>query len=100
MTLISRSPMTSRHIVLVHEPDSFAQLVDPRIKLQISGHTHGGQVRLPLFGALVLPHMGKHYEAGLYERDGRKLYVNRGIGTLVPNLRINCRPEITVFELS
>jgi len=44
--------------------------------------------------------MGKHYEAGLYERDGRKLYVNRGIGTLVPNLRINCRPEITVFELS
>ena len=86
--------------MLVHEPDSFAQLVDPRIKLQISGHTHGGQVRLPLYGALVLPHMGKHYETGLFERDGRKLYVNRGIGTLAPNLRINCRPEITVFELT
>lgn len=100
LTIFSRTPDAAHHIVLVHEPDSFAQLVDPRIKLQISGHTHGGQVRLPLYGALVLPHMGKHYETGLFEQDGRKLYVNRGIGTLTPHVRINCRPEITVFELS
>ena len=100
LSIISRTSETSRHIVLVHEPDSFAQLVDPRIKLQISGHTHGGQVRLPLYGALVLPHMGKHFETGLFEQDGRKLYVNRGIGTLLPHVRLNCRPEITVFELS
>jgi predicted MPP superfamily phosphohydrolase len=44
--------------------------------------------------------MGKHYETGLFEQNGRKLYVNRGIGTLAPHVRINCRPEITVFELS
>jgi predicted MPP superfamily phosphohydrolase len=100
LTIFSRTPDTSRHLVVVHEPDSFTELTDPRIKLQISGHTHGGQVRLPLYGALVLPHMGKEFETGLFEREGRKLYVNRGIGTLVPHIRINCRPEITVFELS
>ena len=96
----ARAPIDARHIVLVHEPDSFLEMNDPRIKLQISGHTHGGQVRLPLYGALVLPKMGRHFETGLFERDGRQLYVNRGIGTLTPHVRINCRPEITVFELT
>lgn len=99
-SVIQRSPADSKHIVLVHEPDSFTQLTDARIKLQISGHTHGGQVRVPLIGALILPKMGHHFQTGLFERDGRKLYVNRGIGTLMPHLRVNCRPEITVFELS
>jgi len=100
LSIFSRTEATSHHIVLVHEPDSFPRLTDPRIKLQISGHTHGGQVRLPLYGALILPHMGKLFETGLFERDGRRLYVNRGIGTLVPHIRINCRPEITILELT
>ena len=100
LTIFSRMPNNSRHILLVHEPDSFAQLDDPRIKLQISGHTHGGQVRVPLYGALVFPKFGRNFEAGLYARDERSLYVNRGIGTLRPHLRLNCRPEITVFELA
>ena len=84
LATFSRAPDDVHHIVLVHEPDSFLQLNDSRIKLQISGHTHGGQVRLPLYGALVLPMMGKNFETGLFERDGRHLYVNRGIGTLLP----------------
>jgi hypothetical protein len=100
LTIFSRTPDDSRHIVLVHEPDSFAQLDDPRIKLQISGHTHGGQVRLPFIGALVLPKMGQNYDAGLFIQDGRNLYVNRGIGTLLPHVRFDCRPEITVFDLT
>jgi predicted MPP superfamily phosphohydrolase len=98
--IITRTTPRSRHIVLAHEPDSFLQLTDPRIRLQISGHTHGGQVRVPFYGALILPKLGRHFETGLYERDGRHLYVNRGIGTLTVHLRINCRPEITVFELT
>ena len=100
LTSFYRTPADSRHIVLVHEPDSFLQLNDKRIRLQISGHTHGGQVRLPLYGAMVLPKLGKDFETGLFERDGRHLYVNRGIGTLMPHIRMNCRPEITVFELT
>jgi predicted MPP superfamily phosphohydrolase len=99
-TILARTPENSRHIVLVHEPDPFPLLNDPRIKLQISGHTHGGQVRLPIFGALRLPKWGKNYQEGLFERDGRHLYVNRGIGTLGTHLRFNCRPELTVFELT
>lgn len=99
-TILSRTPKNSRHILLVHEPDPFAQLNDPRIKLQISGHTHGGQIRAPLIGALVLPELGRNFQEGLYVRDSRLLYVNRGVGTLKPHVRFHCRPEITVFELS
>lgn len=100
LSTFTRAPENARHIVLVHEPDSFLKMKDPRIALQISGHTHGGQVRLPLYGALVLPELGHHFETGLYERNGRYLYVNRGIGTLEPHIRLNCRPEITVLDLS
>lgn len=98
--LLNRTSADARHIVLAHEPDSFPQLNDPRIRLQISGHTHGGQVRLPLYGALVLPRWGRDFQQGLYTSGTRQLYVNRGIGTLAVHLRINCRPEITVFELT
>ena len=99
--VIDNTPPGSRHIVLAHEPDSFNGLTDSRIRLQISGHTHGGQVRLPYYGALFLPGWGRDYQEGLHTaNDGRQLYVNRGIGTLTLHLRINCRPEITVFELT
>jgi predicted MPP superfamily phosphohydrolase len=99
--VLDHTPPGTRHILLVHEPDSFPQLTDSRIRLQISGHTHGGQVRLPYIGALVLPQWGRDYQQGLYAADdGRQLYVNRGIGTLTCHFRINCRPEITVFELT
>lgn len=100
VSVIYRTPKDSRHVLLVHEPDPFATLVDPRIKLQISGHTHGGQVRIPGIGALHLPKWGLNYQTGLYAQDGRYLYVNRGVGTLFPHVRFDCPPEITVFELS
>lgn len=97
---LTTTPPHSRHIVLVHEPDSFDLLTDSRIALQVSGHTHGGQVRLPLYGAISLPSWGKKYQAGLYERVDRKLYVNRGIGTVDDHFRLNCRPEITLLRLT
>lgn len=98
--VVSRAPTNSRHILLAHEPDGFLHLNDSRIALQIAGHTHGGQIRLPLYGALHLPIRGKKFDQGLFEREGRYLYVNRGIGTLPPHVRFDCRPEITLFELS
>jgi len=97
---IGKTPASARHIVLAHEPDSFDRLTDSRIALQLSGHTHGGQIRLPFVGALHVPSWGKKYEAGLYERDGRRLYVNRGIGTVAHHYRVNCAPEITFLELT
>ena len=98
--VLDQTPPNSRHIVFAHEPDSFDVLTNPRIRLQISGHTHGGQVRLPLYGAIVLPEWGRKYQQGRYTKGARQLYVNRGVGTFPLNLRINCRPEITVFELT
>ena len=100
LSIFSRTSKDSRHIVAAHEPDSFPLLSDPRIKLQVSGHTHGGQVRIPTIGALVLPKWGKNYQKGLFDQRESYLYVNRGVGTLFPHIRCNCRPEVTVFELT
>lgn len=86
-------------ILLAHEPDladKFA--LDGRISLQLSGHTHGGQVRLPGFGAPVLPYLGRKYDQGLYKVNNMWLYTNRGLGLIVP-IRVNCSPEITEITL-
>ena len=92
---VEATPADARHILLAHEPDSFDRLTDPRIVVQLSGHTHGGQIRLPFGGAIRLPSWGKKYVAGLYEAGGRRLYVTRGIGTVNRHYRVNCRPEVT-----
>jgi len=87
-------------ILLAHEPD-FADEVatDGRVALQLSGHTHGGQVRLPIIGPPVLPYLGRKYPAGLYRIGPMQLYVSRGVGLIAPPVRFLCRPEVTVLEL-
>jgi len=92
---------TERALLLMHEPD-FANRVstDGRIALQLSGHTHGGQIRLPGIGALELPSWGKIYQAGLYDVGGMKVYVNRGIGTITHHVRFLCPPEIACLDVS
>jgi predicted MPP superfamily phosphohydrolase len=87
-------------IVLVHEPD-FADEVagDPRVCLQLSGHSHGGQVCLPFVGPLRLPRLARKYPCGLYQIGGLSLYTNRGLGVMGLPIRINSRPEITLFTL-
>lgn len=87
-------------ILLAHEPD-FADVsaATGRFDLQISGHSHGGQVIVPFRGPLVLPPHAQKYPAGLYQVGGMVQYTNRGLGTVQPRVRLNCRPEITVFTL-
>jgi predicted MPP superfamily phosphohydrolase len=99
-SVFSREPASTRFISLIHEPDAWDIFTDPRIRLQVSGHTHGGQIRAPFVGALELPSWGKKYDAGLFRRGDQNLYVNRGIGTVKVPCRINCRPEITLLELT
>jgi predicted MPP superfamily phosphohydrolase len=87
--------------LLSHEPDladNYSQ--DKRVSLQLSGHTHGGQVRIPGKGAIALPAYGKKYKQGLYRVNEMWLYTNRGIGVIPPPVRINCRPEITHIQLT
>jgi predicted MPP superfamily phosphohydrolase len=87
-------------ILLMHEPDFADRYAsDPRLVLQLSGHTHGGQVRLPGIGALVLPRYGRKYDLGLYRVGSMWLYTNPGIGLINPPFRFNCRPEITELTL-
>jgi uncharacterized protein len=87
-------------IALVHEPDSIRELcAEVPVDLQLSGHSHGGQVRFPGFGALVLPQLGKIYNLGLYEVGHAQIYTTRGIGTVYLPIRFNCPPEVTAITL-
>lgn len=87
-------------ILLSHEPDPADEYQkDPRITLQLSGHSHGGQVRFPLAGSPFLPPWGKKYDLGLYQVGDMWLYTNRGLGVTVP-IRFNCRPEVTEITLT
>ncbi len=97
-------PRTDFLVFLYHKPDLAYDLAERKVDLALAGHTHGGQVRLPFYGALItLARFGKRFEAGLYEVDGMRLYVNRGIGCEghgIPPLRFLCRPEITVIDVA
>jgi predicted MPP superfamily phosphohydrolase len=92
-------PDTACKILLVHEPDFADCAAQYPIDLQLSGHTHGGQIRLPGIGPLLLPVMGRKYPMGLYRVRDTWVYTNRGLGVNRPPMRLNCRPEITLFTL-
>lgn len=85
-------------ILLAHEPD-FADVsaATGKFDLQVSGHSHGGQIVLPFYGPPRLPDSGRKYHTGLYKVGNMFQYTNRGIGTDRFAIRINCPPEITVF---
>lgn len=83
-----------------HEPDSFDTYTDPRLVLQVSGHTHGGQICAPIFGPLLLPEYGRKYPYGHYHREHSSLFVTRGIGTLNIPARFLCPPEVAVLTLA
>lgn len=93
-------PRDATKLMLVHEPD-FADFAQQRnIGLQLSGHTHGGQIRLPRLGALLLPSWGRKYPIGLKRApDGMWVYTTRGIGVAMPPVRINCPAEISLLTL-
>lgn len=90
-------------ILLAHAPDYADTVIfHPRghiVDLMLSGHSHGGQVRLPIVGPLVLPPMGRKYVEGLFRLQHMQLYVNRGVGSVGLPFRLNCPPEITIFTL-
>jgi predicted MPP superfamily phosphohydrolase len=87
-------------VLLAHEPD-FADESSKhdRFDLQLSGHSHGGQVRVPFFGSPILPKLGQKYYSGHYQVGTLQQYTTRGVGNVGPRLRFNCRPEITVLTL-
>jgi predicted MPP superfamily phosphohydrolase len=97
---LSELPETGAALLLVHEPD-FADVAGAsgRVDLQLSGHSHGGQICLPFYGPLITPPLGRKYPTGLYSINGMFLYTNRGVGMTGLPIRFNCRPEISIFTL-
>lgn len=85
-------------ILLTHSPDIFYK-VPQDVNITLAGHVHGGQVRLPLFGALIVPSKyGNKYSQGLVIEEGKKMFVTKGIGNSILPVRFNCVPEIVVIE--
>lgn len=99
--VLAQLPTEGCAILLAHEPD-YADIssVTGRFDLQISGHSHGGQVRIPILNrAIHVPRYSIKYPMGRYQVGEMIQYTNRGVGTIAPAVRFNCRPEITVFTL-
>ncbi|AEG16708.1 metallophosphoesterase [Desulfofundulus kuznetsovii DSM 6115] len=98
---IAPIPSGDFKILLVHTPDFAPRAARAGIQLQLSGHSHGGQVRLPGVGAMYYPPLGRKYSLGLYKvPESRTLvYTSRGLGTTVLPLRLFCPPEVTLLTL-
>ena len=100
---LSRIPRDEFKIFLFHYPDCLEEMAQNNVDLYLAGHTHGGQVAMPFYGALMtVSAFGKKYEHGLHKMGETYLYVNRGIGMeggKAPRVRFCARPEITLFEV-
>jgi hypothetical protein len=86
-------------VLLAHEPDYADYVSRHPVDLQLSGHSHGGQVRIPFLRPLYLPDLAHKYIWGLYKIGGLTLYTNPGLGTVGAPVRMNCPPEITLITL-
>ena len=92
-------PQANRRLSLMHYPQMANWLGEQRFDLILAGHSHGGQVRMPFYGALWLPDAVGPYQLGYYDTPAGPLFVNAGIGTYWFPLRWNCRPEVTVVTI-
>jgi predicted MPP superfamily phosphohydrolase len=92
-------PVDEPTILLVHEPDYADFVPAGRVDLQLSGHSHGGQIVLPLMGPPYLPQLAQRYWRGIYKVGGMTLYTNRGLGTIWLPMRLNAPPEVTLLTL-
>ena len=89
-----------KNILLMHYPAWVKKLSGQKFDLMLAGHSHGGQVRIPFYGPLMVPYAVDEFDWGLFQTAAGPLYVNAGIGYVYTyNFRFNCRPEITVIEI-
>jgi uncharacterized protein len=104
LTVMGQNPLPRFTILLYHSPDLAPDAAEAGVDLMLCGHTHGGQVRLPLLGAIYASSLyGKRFEGGRYMLGEMILSVSRGIGLegkAAPRLRFLCPPEITLWEIS
>lgn len=89
-------------VLLSHRPELFSIYVSEKIDLVLSGHAHGGQIRLPFVGGIVAPNQGlfPKYTSGIFEENKTTMIVSRGIGNSIIPFRINNRPELVVIKIN
>lgn len=92
-------PANDAVILLAHEPDFADEAAKFPVDLQLSGHSHGGQIRIPFVPLFYLPELAKKYPMGTYQVGPMPLYTNAGIGTVNLPVRLNCPPETTLLTL-
>jgi predicted MPP superfamily phosphohydrolase len=96
---IAKVPEGAPVIALTHNPDIFPRLPE-RVQLLVAGHTHGGQVRFPIFGTVISPSkVGDHYARGHIFENNHHLFVTTGIGTSILPLRFGVPPEIVLLTI-
>jgi predicted MPP superfamily phosphohydrolase len=98
LNIVPPLPAT-RRLLLIHYPLMADRLNQRHFDLILAGHSHGGQVRLPLWGSMIVPRGVGPYDLGYYDTAGGPLYVNPGIGTYRLPFRFNCPPELTVITI-
>jgi len=91
-------PGSAYKIALFHSPVYFDWMAG-RSDLVLAGHSHGGQVKIPLIGPIWTPPFVGDYFEGWFEQNGTRMYVSRGIGTSILNVRFCCRPELAIITL-
>lgn len=98
---LSRVPHDAAVLALTHNPDLTQSLTDPRIKLVCCGHTHGGQIDLPIIGRPFIPSAyGQKYAIGLVQAPNTKTFISCGVGSIFPPLRFRCPPEVSLLTLA
>ena len=98
LSMMSQVPEHAVKIAVFHSPSFFHKIGN--IHLSLSGHSHGGQVRLPLVGALWVPAGTDRFDMGWFEKGKSKMYVSRGIGTSILPIRFLCSPELAIFTIA
>jgi uncharacterized protein len=98
-TALRGVPAKETVVLLAHEPDFADEAAKHPVDLQLSGHSHGGQIRFPLLPPLALPKLARKYPMGLRNVGSMALYTNIGIGTIGVPIRVLSPPEVTLFTL-
>ncbi|HEY3329312.1 MAG TPA: metallophosphoesterase [Capsulimonadaceae bacterium] len=95
---LHRVPKHAPKLIAMHEPD-FADVVGEGFDLQLSGHSHGGQIRVPGLPVIYVPGYSRQYPEGLQQAKNHLVYTTRGIGMVGPQVRVFCPPEVTLLTI-
>lgn len=99
LELLSEISAADIKIGLFHSPQFF-DLISKHTNLNLAGHSHGGQIRIPFLGSIFLPAGTGKYDQGWFKKNDSQLFVSRGIGTSVLPIRFNCSPELAIIEVN